>query len=407
MSRYVPLICLALTHTIVDTCALLIAPLWPELNRSFSFSMAGLSIAFVVQSIPTSVSQAVFGFFRDRNPAPQWLWLGPVFGAVFLTAIGLTSSKLVLFALLIVGGIGVGAFHPEAAVTAGRLIPDQRTRSLSVFMFGGALGLALGPTLSGFVVSNWGLDGLIYLAAPLVGLIFVLRRIGGLAHVATNVAQSSEPRRSLGAMFEGRGWFALSILAICSLRLVPNMAMDKVLAFMLEERGFDEAGIGRVQSLFLISASVAMLVMVFRFRSGWERRFMILCPLAGIPLLAIIGWEGCPHWLLLTLLVPTGCILWGTTPAMVSYAQHQFPRGAGVASAITMGLAWGIAGLIQAPITAYFQMTAVPQHALLACIPALLLAGLGAYFLPESHQIDEKQADDQAAVDSRVIPAEA
>jgi MFS family permease len=150
-----------------------------------------------------------------------------------------------------------------------------------------------------------------------------------------------------------------------------------------------------------------MLVMVFRFRSGWERRFMILCPLAGIPLLAIIGWEGCPHWLLLTLLVPTGCILWGTTPAMVSYAQHQFPRGAGVASAITMGLAWGIAGLIQAPITAYFQMTAVPQHALLACIPALLLAGLGAYFLPESHQIDEKQADDQAAVDSRVIPAEA
>jgi len=361
-----------------------------------------------VQSIPTSTSQAVFGFFRDRKPTPQWLWIGPVLGAVFLTAIGLTSSKLVLFALLIVGGIGIGAFHPEAAVTAGRLIPEQRTRSLSVFMFGGALGLALGPTLSGFVVSRWGLDGLIYLAAPLVGLIFLLRRIGGLAHVATAAPQAaSEPRRSLSEMFEGRGLFALSILAICSLRLVPNMAMDKVLSFMLAQRGFDEAAIGQVQSLFLVSASIAMFAMIFRFRSGWERRFMILCPLAGIPLLAVIGWEGCPQWLLLTLLVPTGCILWGTTPAMVSYAQQQFPRGAGVASAITMGLAWGVGGLIQAPITASFQETAVPQHAFWAFIPALLLAGMGAYLLPESKNVDEEQASDQTSTDSRDVLAEA
>ena len=58
---------------------------------------------------------------------------------------------------------------------------------------------------------------------------------------------------------------------------------------------------------------------------------MVICPLLGLPLLSVWGWEGCPTWLLITVLVPTGLVLWGTTPAMVSYAQQIFPRGAGVA----------------------------------------------------------------------------
>jgi MFS family permease len=109
---------------------------------------------------------------------------------------------------------------------------------------------------------------------------------------------------------------------------------------------------------------------------------MIVCPLLGIPLLVLLGREACPHWLFVALLVPTGLILWGTTPAMVSYAQQLFPNGGGVASAITMGLAWGLGGLIQSPLTAYFGNTSAPQHAFLGCIPFLAFAALGAWCLP-------------------------
>ena len=109
---------------------------------------------------------------------------------------------------------------------------------------------------------------------------------------------------------------------------------------------------------------------------------MVACPLLGIPLLAVWGWEGCPTWLLITVLVPTGLVLWGTTPAMVSYAQQIFPRGAGVASAITMGLAWGGGGLIEAPFTAYFQDIGRPQLAVWAFLPFVAIAGLSAMWLP-------------------------
>ena len=377
MSRYLPLICLALTHLLVDACALLVAPLWPALQTTFGLGVAGLSMVFILQLMPASLSQMVFGYFGDRRAAPHLLWLGPVAAAVFLTMIGVVSDFFLLCGLLILGGIGVGAFHPEAAVAVGRLMPENRTRALSVFMFGGSLGVGIGPLLSGAV----GMQGLVYLGPAILFLILLFRRLGRLDNVSETPA-GSEPALSLREMLAGRAYPALFLLIICSLRLVPNTAMDKVLAFTLESQGHDTFRIGLVQTLFLTSACAGMFLMAFRFRSGLEKTFMIWCPLLGIPLMWVLGCESCPEWLLLCLLIPTGMILWGTAPAMVSYAQQLLPRGAGLASAITLGLSWGVGGLIQAPVTAYFQAEGVPRAAFHAFIPCLALAALGACLLP-------------------------
>jgi len=407
MGRWTPLLCLALTHTLVDTCSLLVAPLWPRLNTVYAFSVAGLSLAFIVQSLPTSISQVVFGYLRDRRPLPLWLWLGPSLAAVFLTSIGLIEQRAVLFTLLMIGGIGVGAFHPEAAVLAGRLIPGERTRGIALFMFGGSLGLALGPVLSGIVVGGWkvsegwtvggwGLPGLTVLMLPVLIAIYGLRKIGRLPvvvrrHYDLQDSSSERPaaqgsQASLSRMLEGRGSVAAVLLLVCSLRLVPNMAMDKVLAFTLAQPrwGFDETATGLAQSVFLIAASIGMFLMVFRFRPGLEKTFMVACPLLAVPLMLILGWEGCPPWLLFTTVGLAGLVLWGTSPAMVSYAQQQFPEGAGFASALTMGMAWGIGGLIQAPLTSYFQAAGRPQLTFVACVPCLLIAGLVAVFMPSA-----------------------
>jgi FSR family fosmidomycin resistance protein-like MFS transporter len=388
MRRYLPLVCLALLHTIVDTSALLVSPLWDRITLECGLVGISLVAVMLAHSMPTSMAQGVFGFLRERRRMRGLLLVGPALAVVCLTAIGIAAADGRvgwLCVLFVVGGVSVGAFHPEAAVRAGSLLPENRTRGLAIFMLGGSLGLSLGPLLSGFVVDRWDLEGLLYLMPGLLLLIPLLywgTSRGETTGVGERAADVQGRPLRLVEMFDGRLGLALALLAVCSCRLVPNMGMSKVMSFALVDRGFDEQSVGMVQSLFLFSASVGMTLMALLFPAGWERRFMVVCPLLGIPLLAVWGWEGCPTWLLITVLVPTGLVLWGTTPAMVSYAQQIFPRGAGVASAITMGLAWGGGGLIEAPFTTYFQDMGHPQLSVWAFFPFVAVAGLGALWLP-------------------------
>ena len=382
MSRYLPLICLAVAHTLVDTCAQFVEPLWPMISERYSLIGVGsLSVAFIVQSLPSSIAQAVFGYLRDLSHLPWLVWAGPIVGVLGMTLLGFTETKIGLGLLLILGGLGIGAFHPEAVVLAGRLVPEHRTRAISIFMLGGACGLAIGPIVSGAIVRSFGLKGLAWLCIPMVLLVFLLLKIGQWGD-RQNESKHLSQSRSFSEMFEGRGKIAMALFLICSLRLVPNMGMNKVLSFVLYQRGYDQLGIGLHQSLFLFSAGAGMFLIALRFRPGWEKRFMIFCPLAGVPFLGILGWNDCPQWLFLVSICLLGLAIWGTSPAMVSYAQQLFPKGAGFASALTMGVSWGMGGLIQAPITAYYSGKETPELACWVFLPCLLLASLGACFLP-------------------------
>src|SRR5262245_33582790 len=112
--------------------------------------------------------------------------------------------------------------------------------------------------------------------------------------------------------------------------------------------------------------------------------------LVGSPILPAPASPGCPTWLMVALLIPAGLVLIGTTPAMVSYAHQMFPRDAGMASALTMGLSWGTSGLVVAAMTPVFAEQ-LQQPALLfaAFAPCLLIAAGGAYLLPRVESVRE------------------
>jgi MFS family permease len=176
---------------------------------------------------------------------------------------------------------------------------------------------------------------------------------------------------------------ALFLLLVCSLRVIPNTGMTRALAFTLKARGYEAGTIGNVQSLFLVCGSLGILAVGSRFGHGSERQLMIYSSLLGIPLLLALAIPGCPTWLMVALLVPAGLVLIGTTPAMVSYAHQMFPRDAGMASALTMGLSWGTSGLAVAGMTPLFaEQWHQPALLFAAFVPCLLVAATGAYFLP-------------------------
>ena len=173
MRRYLPLVCLALLHTIVDTSALLVSPLWDRITLECGLVGISLVAVMLAHSMPTSMAQGVFGFLRERRRMRGLLLVGPTLAAVCLTAIGIAAVDGRvgwLCVLFVVGGVSVGAFHPEAAVRAGSLLPENRTRGLAIFMLGGSLGLSLGPAVEWVRRGSLGSRGV---AVPDAGIVAV------------------------------------------------------------------------------------------------------------------------------------------------------------------------------------------------------------------------------------------
>jgi FSR family fosmidomycin resistance protein-like MFS transporter len=384
VSPYRAILCLALMHGLVDSVAMFIEPLWPEFRKSLHLNERQLFALLSITSVAPNFSQLLFGYVQDRYGSRYLLWLGPVIAAVMLSLQGVAQTAWLLTGFLTIGYIAVGSFHPEAAVSAAQALPDQRTRGLSLFMVGGTAGLGIGPMLSGNLVKYFGLASLAWLAIPTFVLVLAIYFVFHRSSPAAATPKTVE--RHLPQV--GNRWkLALLLLSVCSLRVVPNSGLTKALAFTLEARGFDTNVIGNMQSLFLVSGSIGMLLVGARFGHGSERRLMILSPLASIPPLIGLAIPDCPTWLTLALLVPAGVILIGTTPAMVAYAHQLFPRDAGMASALTMGLSWGISGLMVAEIISWIIDRGWRTELLfLSLIPSLIVSAIGALALPRPQE---------------------
>ena len=135
---------LSAAHFTIDSYSSFYLPLLPLLvpRLGLNYTLVGTLVA--VGAMSSSFAQPVFGFVSDRLSRPWFVALGPLVAAVFLASIGAAPSYAALVALLVLGGFGVSAFHPQTASLAGQTGGD-RGKAMSFWVTGGTLGWALGP----------------------------------------------------------------------------------------------------------------------------------------------------------------------------------------------------------------------------------------------------------------------
>src|SRR5262245_42661914 len=61
MSRYLPILCLALIHALVDGVAMFVEPLWPRLTTALDLSERELFYLFAIIAVAPNFSQVLFG----------------------------------------------------------------------------------------------------------------------------------------------------------------------------------------------------------------------------------------------------------------------------------------------------------------------------------------------------------
>src|SRR5262249_26252306 len=105
---------------------------------------AGLVLAATALS---SVMQPLLGQYADRAAAAWLMPAGILLAGLALSAVGLAKDYGLMALALMLSGLGVSAFHPEAARSMNAAAGPRKSTSMSLFSIGGSTGFALGPLL--------------------------------------------------------------------------------------------------------------------------------------------------------------------------------------------------------------------------------------------------------------------
>ena len=256
--------------------------------------------------------------------------------------VGLAGSIWSLTAMVVLGGLGVAAFHPEAAAVAGAAMPEDRSRGMSLFVTGGFLGQAVGPLGSGYISERYGMSALAWNLVWGLLVLVALRpqRLGAVLEpttAATKVPISARwllrhRRKELGGLF-----FA------GLLRVLPAAGTPLALAFWLKHNGAGNGVIGLNQSAFYLGIGLGGLSCAVVTRRSHERSMLWMLPMLGVPVLACLPQVGARVALGCSFAV--GLIVGLGLPVFTSYGQRLLPEGQRIASSITMGVTWGL-GLV-------------------------------------------------------------
>ena len=143
------------------------------LERHYSYAaVAGLTLAATMLS---SVAQPFFGWWTDRASRRWMIPAGILTAGIGAGLAGLWSSYALTWVVLALSGLGVAAFHPEAARGA-RQAAGRSNRAMSVFALGGNAGFALGSAVATLILLAGGLRATWLLVLPAALMALVLLR---------------------------------------------------------------------------------------------------------------------------------------------------------------------------------------------------------------------------------------
>ncbi len=332
---------LSVGHFLIDLCQGIVPALAPFLVEGRGFSKAAAAGLVFAISATSSVVQPVFGQLADRL-AMGWLLPASILLSGAALALGAQASSypavLLAFGL---SGLGVAAFHPEAARKANLASGDRRTIGMSFFSIGGGIGFALAPAVTLTLVQLRGTSGLLMILYPTI-------LIAGLFLGRIGPAPAPPHHRAGGGPSpHGRDdWRAFGILSGATvLRSIVFYGLNTFLALYFMSRwGQTAAEASRASVIFLGTSIVGTLL------GGWmadrfgRREVMRLGFTGGTVLLAV--FLSIPdRTLAMAMLVPLAVFLFLPTSVLVVLGQEYLPNRVGLASGMTLGLAVSVGGM--------------------------------------------------------------
>jgi FSR family fosmidomycin resistance protein-like MFS transporter len=313
---------------------------------------AGLTFAVALSS---SVIQPVFGIWADKISISWLMVVGVLLAGGCLSLIGpLHSYYWLMFAVAVASGIGIAAFHPEAARMANQLAGKKKGGGMSVFSVGGNIGFAFGPALATPAMLYLGLPGSLVLGIPALAMCILLARessrMRGEACAAVAREKAALPVRRAAKNEWGK--FSWLTIAVVGRSIIFHNLNTFLPLYWVNVLGQSKAAGGTILTIMFVAGAVSTLVgghLADRFganiivRIGW----LIL-----VPLLFLITRITSPALATLCVIFIAYGLFTVTTP-MIVLGQQYLPGRLGFASGVTLGLGVSIGGMVAPLVGSY------------------------------------------------------
>ena len=358
-------------HLFTDLNQGAVAALLPFLISERGLSLAAAGALVFAATVSSSLVQPLFGIFSDRNPIPALMPLGVLLGGVGMALAGVAPSYPLIFASVVVSGVGVAAFHPEAARFANYVSGARRARGMSFFSVGGNAGFALGPIVATPLVLAFGLPGTLFLALPAALMAGVM-----VAETPRMLRLAPEPAgdkaQEVEAAQERWGPFAVMV-AVVAVRSFVYFGLVAFVAAYYERVHGASAALGNVALTVMLAAGAVGTLLMGPLADRFGRKAVLAWSMVVLSPL-VLGFTLVGPYAGMALLALVGAATVGTFGVTVVMGQEYLPGRIGLAAGVTMGLSIGLGG-VGAPLLGLLADAGGLRTTMLA-VAALPVVGL-------------------------------
>lgn len=366
---------LAVGHAGVDCYQGAVPAVIPFLVLERHYDYVAVSGIVLAATLLSSIVQPLFGALTDRVRMPWLLPVSMTTAGLGVALCGVADSYVLSWLAVALSGLGVAAYHPEAARLA-RAASGGSHLAMSWFSLGGNVGFALAPILVAPILSASGLSATPWLIVPalLGGLltVIVLRSITA----ATGSGTTSVTRRGVD---DWPRFLRLTVVII--LRSIVYIGLSAFIALWAQQRVGGGEFTGAVALFVLFAGGAVGTLLGGKLAASRGRiRTLRISYVATIPALAGVVYA--PGFLVHVFVGLVAVLLYIPFSLHVTLGQDYLPNRIGTASGVTLGLAVSVGGIAAPAIGLLAEHTGL-QAALTVLLVFPVLAWLIARTLPE------------------------
>lgn len=338
-----PIGMLSLGHMVTDINQGALPAMLPFFITAHDLSYTAAAGIVFAANMTSSIVQPLFGFAADRFSKPWLLSAGLLLAGLGLGLTGLAKSYVWIMCLAIISGIGIAAYHPEAARLVNFAAGDKKGTAMSLFGVGGTIGFAIGPLVVTTALLQWGLPGTLVLIIPVC--VMALLMAGQFSLFASLAAGGNKDHVDSETGCAADHWGAFSRLTTVIVgRSIIFYGLNTFIPIYWITVLHQNSAVGAIAlTVFAISGILGNLLGgSLADRIGQKK--VLLLGLFGLtllmPLLVLV--QSAPAAMLL--LVPIGLLLHGTYSPSIVLGQTYLPNRVGFSSGVTLGIAVAIGG---------------------------------------------------------------